>query len=345
MKAESIKTIVQSWETTRYELLRSRISELNLKIEGSPAEKYINRLYRELDAKKIRFKPEVYLTDGWGCPDRTPVIGIPFYLTDSRLIRLEEEQNGKVEDPRMIMMLLRHEAGHALNYAYKLWTRPSWVEIFGSFTKPYRDIFRPQRLSRNYVRHIEAHPYGQTYAQKHPDEDFAETFAVWLTPRSGWRGRYQNWPVIRKLVYVDRLMKEIRKRQPEKRGGRLIRPIERLNLTLADHYGKKTERFRRAARGYVDDRLKEAFPEVGGRVLRPASAFIRRHRDKLREKIMSWSMLSAPEADSLLRKLMARADALKLCYRPYKEKEVLMDVVSLVMVLTTDYWHTGRLTG
>ena len=135
-----------------------------------------------MEAKRFRFKPEVYLTDGWGCPDRTPVIGIPFYLADPRLARLEEEQTGEVEDPRTIMMLLRHEAGHAVNYAYRLWRRPSWGEIFGPFTKPYRDSFRPDRMSRHYVRHIAVYPYGRTYAQKHPDEDFAETFAVWLTP-------------------------------------------------------------------------------------------------------------------------------------------------------------------
>ena len=35
------------------------------------------------------------------------------------------------------------------------------------------------------------------YAASHPEEDFAETFAVWLTPRSNWRqsfpGRNRPW--------------------------------------------------------------------------------------------------------------------------------------------------------
>jgi hypothetical protein len=345
MSGKTIQSLVQSWETVRFELLKTRISRLHLAVEGSPVERFVLRLRREMEAKGFRFKPDVYLTDGWGCPDRTPVIGVPFYLADARLVRLEEEQTGEVEDARTIMMFLRHEAGHAVNYAYRLWRRPSWGEIFGPFTKPYRDAFRPDRTSRHYVRHIAAQPYGRTYAQKHPDEDFAETFAVWLTPRSGWRVRYRNWPVLRKLIYVDRLMKDIRRTPPESRRGRHLRPVDRMNLTLAEHYGKKAERFRRDARGYVDDSLHEAFPPSRGQVLRPASALFRRYRDRLVERVVHWSVLTPTEASVLVRKLEARADALRLSYRPGAEGERLMDVVSLVIALALDYAYTGRLTG
>jgi hypothetical protein len=345
MSGKTIQSLVQSWETVRFELLKTRISSLHLAVEGSPLERSVRRLSLEMEAKRLRFKPDVYLTDGWGCPDRTPVIGVPFYLADARLARLEEEQAGDIEDQRTIMMLLRHEAGHAVNYAYRLWRRPSWSEIFGPFTKPYRDAFRPDRTSRHYVRHIAAYSYGRTYAQKHPDEDFAETFAVWLTPRSNWRERYRNWPVIRKLIYVDRLMKEIRRDSPESRRGRRLRPVDRMNLTLAEHYGKKAERFRRAARGYVDDSLHEAFPPSRGQVLRPAAALFKRYRDRLIERVVHWSVLTPTEADALLRKLEARAAALGLSYRPGAEGERLMDVVSLVIALALDYAYTGRLTG
>jgi hypothetical protein len=345
MSAKTIRALVRSWETVRFELLKSRISSLGLAVEGSPLERYVARLRREMEAKRIRFKPDVYLTDGWGCPDRTPVIGLPFYLADPRLARLEEEQAGAVEDPRTIMMLLRHEAGHAVNYAYRLWRRPSWGEIFGPFTKPYRDSFRPDRTSRQYVRHIAAYHYGRTYAQKHPDEDFAETFAVWLTPRSNWRERYRNWPVIRKLLYVDRLMKEIRGTAPGSRRCHQLRPVDRMSLTLAEHYGKKAERFRRDARGYVDDSLHDAFPASRGQVLRPAAALFKRYHDRLVERVVHWSVLTPAEADALLRKLQARAAALGLSYRPGAEGERLMDVVSLVIALALDYAYTGRLTG
>lgn len=345
MSGKSIRSLVQSWETVRFELLKTPVSKLSLAVEGSPLERYVRRLRREMEAKRFRFNPEVYLTDGWGCPDRTPVIGIPFYLADPRLVRLEEEQTGEVEDPRTIMMLLRHEAGHAVNYAYRLWRRPSWGEIFGRFTKPYRDSFRPDRMSRHYVRHIAVYPYGRTYAQKHPDEDFAETFAVWLTPGSSWRRRYRNWPVIRKLLYVDRLMKDVRRDLPESRIARRLLPVDRMGLTLAEHYGKKAERFRRDARGYVDDSLHDAFPASRGQVLRPAAALFRRYRERLVERVVHWSVLTPAEAETLVRKLEVRAAALKLSYRPGAEGERLMDVVSLVIALALDYAYTGRLTG
>lgn len=303
MSAKTIRTLVKSWETVRFELLKTRISSLHLTIEGSSLERFVARLRREMEAKRFRFRPPVYLTDSWGCPDRTPVIGIPFYLADSRLARLEEEQSGEIEDARTIMMLLHHEAGHAVNYAYRLWRRPSWEEIFGRFTKPYRESFRPDRMSRHYVRHLAVFPYGRTYAQKHPDEDFAETFAVWLTPRSNWRERYRNWPVIRKLLYVDRLMKDIRGKVPVSRRCQLLDPVGRMNLTLAEYYGKTAERFRREARGYVDDSLHAAFPASRGQVLRPASALFRRYRDRLVERTVHWSVLTPAEAEALIRKL------------------------------------------
>ncbi|MBV9123831.1 MAG: hypothetical protein JO112_10780, partial [Planctomycetes bacterium] len=173
-------TLVNSWETIRYELLNTRICDLGLRIEGSPLEPYISRLHRELASRGLNFRPAFYLTDGWGCPDEVPIIGVPFYLVDKRLARIEEEQTGEIESEHMIMMLLRHEAGHAINYAHRLYNLPDWAELFGSFSKPYRDTFRPDPLSRQFVRHIVHHQYGRTYAQKHPDEDFAETFAVWL---------------------------------------------------------------------------------------------------------------------------------------------------------------------
>jgi hypothetical protein len=343
MSASNVKSLVQSWETVRFELLNRKISDLSLKIEGSPAEPFVLRLRRELEVKGFIFKPGIYLTDGWGCPDRTPVIGIPFYLADRRLARLEEEQNGEIEDPKTIMMLLRHEAGHAMNYAFRLWERSSWKEIFGSFTKPYRDIFRPDRFSRQFVRHIDARPYGRTYAQKHPDEDFAETFAVWLAPRSDWRRRYLRWPVLRKLKYIDRLMKEIRRQKPRNLRRKMVRPIEKMNLTLAEHYGKKADVFRRAARGYVDDRLREVFPPSRAEVLLPAVDLFRRRRAELLDRVVQWSSLEEQEVETILRKLESRTKTLDLRYPQGKKRAKEMDIVALAVALALDYAYTGRL--
>lgn len=345
MSIARAQRVLNSWETVRYELLNSRICDLGLGIEGTPVEAPIDKLYRELAGKGLQFRPEVYVSDSWGCPDEVPVIGIPFYLTDKRLARIEEEQTGEIEDSQVIMMLLRHEAGHAINYAYKLFQRPEWVEVFGSFSRPYRDSFRPNPFSRQFVRHIVHHQYGRTYAQKHPDEDFAETFAVWLTPRSGWRRRYRNWPALRKLQYVDQLIKSIRDESPRCTNGRLCTPVEEMDMLLVEHYGQRAERYRAAAQGYVDDKLREIFPEVRGRVLDAAGNLLRRHREELLSRIIRWSGVDEEDVNTLLSKLEGRADALDLSYRPRQVSDKLMDITALSTSLALNFAYTNRLTG
>jgi hypothetical protein len=140
-------------------------------------------------------------------------------------------------------------------------------------------------------------------------------------------------------------MKEIRRRSPENSRTRFLRPVESMTGLLADHYGKKAERYRRAARGYVDDRLREVFPPTRGQQLRPAAGLFRKLHTRLLERVVLWSELSEHEAAAILRKLESRALALKLSYRPGQERERIMDVVSLAVALALDYAYTGRLTG
>jgi hypothetical protein len=345
MSPARTQRLINGWETVRYELLSSRISDFGLAVEGSPVERYVERLYRELQAKGLSFRPEVYATDSWGCPDEVPVIGLPFYLFDKRLTRIEEEQTGEVEDSSHIMTLLRHEAGHAVNYAYRLYKAPAWVETFGPFTRPYRDRFRPNPLSRQFVRHLVHHQYGRTYAQKHPDEDFAETFAVWLTPRSSWRRRYRNWPALHKLRYVERVMKSLQGVPPACTGGPLCTPAEDMDILLAEHYGQRAERYRAAAQGYVDDKLREVFPPASGRTLVSVSDMLRKHAEALARRVVQWSELDEEEVRAILFKLEDRAEALELYCRRSQLAAKLLDLTSLATALAMDFAYTGRLTG
>jgi len=334
-------TLVNGWETVRYELLNSRICDLGLRIEGSPLEPCIDQLYDELSAKGLNFLPRCYLTDSWGCPDQVPVVGIPFYLADPRLARIEEEQTGDIEDDHWIQMLLRHEAGHAVNYAYRLYRRRDWTATFGSFSKPYRDTFRPNPFSRQYVRHIAHHQYGRTYAQKHPDEDFAETFAVWLTPRSAWRRRYRGWPALRKLRYVDTVMKIVRSESPLCTAGELCTPVEEMTALVVEHYGTRAERYRAAAQGYVDDKLREVFPPVRGRTLMPAGDLVRQRQRDLLDRVTHWSGLPQEEVQALLSKLEDRADALALEFRRRDRSTKILDLTALATSLALDFAYTG----
>lgn len=344
MSSARTSSLVNNWNTIRYELLNTRMCDLNLVIEGSPLEPSVKRLRREFAARSIRFEPTFYLTDSWGCPDEVPVIGIPFYLADKRLKQIEREQTGEIEDEQQIMMYLRHEAGHAMNYAYHLWERADWTGIFGRFSKPYRDIFQPNPASREFVRHIHHSQHGPSYAQKHPDEDFAETFAVWLTPRSAWRRIYRQWPALRKLRYVDSLMRHIHDRPPRCTGGRLVNPIETLEIRLAEHYGQRAERYRAAAQGYVDDRLRDLFPPTRGRHKTPAHELLTRHHGEVVARVARWSRLPENEVSTILDKLERRAEALNLVVARANVEERLLDVTALATALAMDVTYMGRFT-
>ncbi len=245
----SNRILVQSdnWEIVRQELFRRRICDLGLRIKGSPLEPHLRQLQWELSAKGISYVPAFYLTDAWGCPDRVPAVGIPFYLANPLLGRIEKEQTGGLEDSQMVRQLLRHEAGHAINYAFRLWEDPNWRKLFGPFSKPYREEFHPNPWSRRFVRHICSFSYGYTYAQKHPDDDFAETFAVWLTPRSGWRRKYRGWPALQKLRYVDRLMRKISGCKPACTGGKLVEPVSELTMPIAEYYRRRIKEYSQTA--------------------------------------------------------------------------------------------------
>jgi hypothetical protein len=345
MGTQRTLSLVNGWETIRYELLNTRICDMGLRIEGSPVEPFVRRLDRELELRRFCFRPRCYLSDSWGCPDEVPVIGIPFYLADPRLMRIEEEQTADLESDQSILMLLRHEAGHAINYAYRLFDDPDWVQTFGPFSQPYRDHFQPNPFSRQFVRHIVHHRYGRTYAQKHPDEDFAETFAVWLTPRSGWRVRYRNWPALRKLLFVETLMKRIRKQPPLVLTGALCTPVEQMDLLLAEHYGQRADRYRAAAQGYVDDKLREVFPVVRGRTLLPAAHLFQKYQRDLLPQIVRWSALGAEEVETLLQKLQDRAQALGLVFRSRDQVQKVMDITALATALAMNFTYTGNLAG
>lgn len=324
------------------------LCDLSLRIEGSSLEKLISRLYAELDSKGIRFRPRFYLTDTWGCPNKVPLIGIPFYYASPVLCQIEDRLNGNLEDEHELMMSLRHEAGHAINYAFRLYTLNEWQEIFGPFDEPYRDFFRPNPQSREFVKHLyqQVGSYaGRIYAQKHPDEDFAETFAVWLTPRSKWRSKYRNWGALKKLKYVDHLMKEIGPKKPPVMDGPMINPIESLSLTLVEYYNKSEERLRERAQGYVDDVLKEIFSTNGkGEKRIPAGAFIEKNRNHLVDMISHWTGEKDASVVPLIQKFIDRAKELNLNLSPRRQSRKLIEVTALATTLVMNFTYEGKFT-
>lgn len=186
-------------------LLSTRICDLELRPTGALAE-CVEQVISEMRARGITFVPAFYLgDDDFWTSDQAVSVNIPWYLATPDLWRLVNDHLFEYSREE-VLMYLRHEAGHALSYAYGLWRRRDWVAMFGDFRRPYRDVYGPNPWSRDFVRYL--HWTGMYhYAQKHPDEDWAETFAVWLDPLSRWRRRYRDWQVaLAKLEYVDRVL-------------------------------------------------------------------------------------------------------------------------------------------
>jgi hypothetical protein len=321
------------------ELLTKPIKELGLKLEGSPIERLVHRLYRELELKGLtRFRPLVYLSDEWGCPSGEPVIGIPFYLADPKLARLEKEMND-LEDRDEIMMYLRHEAGHAFNYAYLLYRTPEWRDLFGPFRRLYRDAYRPVPFSRRYVRHI-----AGWYAQKHPDEDFAETFAVWLTPRSQWRKRYKGWGALAKLRYVDRMARRFRGTEPLRKRGHADVTVEEMETTVEDFYKQAIEQREQSVELALDTDLVDIF-KVSRRKktgVRPAADLLRESRKVLVDKVTYWTGVQRPLVKRLIESIETRVGELDLRAAVKSEKEHLTEVTVYATALAMNYLARGK---
>jgi hypothetical protein len=240
------RSAAHSWWTALpdEELLDVPLRDLKLRIEGSRLERLMRRLGRELERAGVtRFEPYAWLSTGWFTPHGTTGFAIPFYAAHRRLVTLERRMLGFAEggDVAGCMRILRHEAGHALDNAYRLHRRASWREHFGPFGTPYRASYRPQGHRQHFVENL-----GHGYAQSHPGEDWAETFAVWLAPGSRWRSRYAGLPALRKLCYVHSLVSEIADRPPLVRTRERVDPLAEQRATLREHYARKSALLGRA---------------------------------------------------------------------------------------------------
>jgi len=327
------------------ELLNLRVKDLPLSIEGSWLADCVADLYRELDNKGIQFKPPCYLADEWLAPDKEPVVGIPFFLAHPSLIKLEKKMMLDVEGGTRsrCMKLLRHETGHALNYAYKLYRRKKWQKIFGRFSKDYGDTYRFRPYSKNFVRHLENY-----YAQYHPDEDFAETFAVWLNPESDWHEQYKGWKAITKLNYVEELINEIKDKKPLVKKGKKYWQASHIRATLANFYKRKKHCYAEELPDFHDANLKKIFTittaensaAVKKTVVFLASTIIRRYKKDILNNVAKWTGEKKYIIDDLLDTIIQRCKTLKLI-TDKPESVVVLEVSIYITTSVMNYLHTG----
>ena len=328
------------WEQlSRERLLDVRIRDLGLTLAETWVEDCIHDLYGELASRGIALRPHCWLSDEWFSPRNVPGIAIPFYLVHPRLIRLERSMVNDAEGASRAecMRILRHEAGHAIQHGYRLHRRPAYQRVFGKSTTTYPTSYRPKPTSRRFVQHLRAY-----YAQAHPDEDFAETFAVWMQPRARWRKRYQGWPALRKLEYVDALMQELEGTRPPVQTRTRVAPISQLTSTLREYYDAKRAFYAVDFPSTYDRELCRIFstsPRYAGREL--ASRFIRRHAKDIRALVARWTGESEFTIDQLLHDMIGRSRVLKLRV-PGPEERVLLDFAGMLAVRSVHFLYRRR---
>ena len=325
-----------SWPDER--LLDLRLCDLGVKFQGTWLVERTERLLEDLEERDLRIRPSFWISDEWCSPDGVVGIAIPFFLTHPRLRRLERKQMFEVEGgtPASSLRLLRHEAGHALQHAFHLHRRRRWQRVFGKSSTPYPKSYRPNPGSRRVVVHLD-----YWYGQSHPDEDFAETFAVWLTPGSRWRRRYEGSRALKKLEYVDGLMDELAGRQPVIRKRVRVDEISRLRSTLREYYAAKRRRFKSLTTNIYDGDLLRLFRGPHARGGEPASTFLRRNRTEIRRLVAKGTGSHQLALDTVLSEMIARCRELKLRAIGAR-RTLLLDFAILLAARSVEYVYGER---
>jgi hypothetical protein len=310
--------------------LRYTLCGLGLTIEGRRS-RFRAAAHRELNPEEDPEVSAAMLFDRRvGMSVGQPTIGIPFYLARPTWRRSSEHND--LEDSREIMKYLRHEAGHAFNYAYKLHRTPEWKELFGPYRRPYRENYRPVLFSKEYVRYLPG-----WYAQKHPDEDFAETFAVWMTPRSSWRKKYRGWPALAKLNYMDRIERELGNADPLRKRGTPDITVADMEVTVGEFYRHVTEQIPLLDLN-LDDDLAALFNTLRKkRSAEPAQAFLARHRKMLVDQLASWTAMQRPLLRKLMESIEKRSGEMELFIDRRKDAEHLSEFTVFATTLVMNH--------
>ena len=313
--------------------------DLGMSIEGTVIERRIRDLRAELATRGLTFRSHFWLSDDWFTPDDIPGVAIPFYLAHPRLARLELAQLLEVEGgtKAWCMRILRHEMGHAIDNAYCLQRRRKRQKLFGLSSTPYPEYYTPRPHSKSFVLHL-----ASWYAQSHPDEDFAETFAVWLDPRSVWAKRYADWPALKKLEYMDTLMAQTAGKDPLVTTQRMVEPLSSLRKTLRQHYAEKRKRYGLEYPDFYDRDLRQLFSDATEHARNvPAAKFLARVRRDVRRLVARWTGEYQYRIDQVLNDMIARCEVLGL-HLSTPEDRAKPDFMVLLTVQTMNYLHGGR---
>ena len=337
LKPRKRKPVWVSWPDDK--LLDVRMCDLGVSIDGTPLERRISEVRKELSGRGIDFSPHFWLSDDWFTPDGVTGVAIPFYLAHPRLAKLEMNQMLEVEGgtKTWCLQILRHEVGHAIDNAFRLQRRRRRQNLFGKSSDDYPEYYTPRPYSKSFVLHLDS-----WYAQSHPDEDFAETFAVWLDPKADWRKRYADWPALKKLDYMHDLIRDIRKRQPIETTTRTVEPLSSIKKTLRQHYETKRAHYGIDRPDFYDRDLRRLFSDAAEfSNNQPAAQFLKQIRRDVRRLVGGWTSSYQYTIDQVIEDMIARCKQLNLRLTTSEERAKL-DFTVLLTVQTMNYLHGGR---
>lgn len=321
------------------DLLQYRICDLNLSLKSSWVYPYIQKLYSELRSKKLRFRPHIWIADDWYTPDGIAGFAIPFYIVHPRLIKLERSMMMEAEGgrPDWLMKLLRHETGHAIDNAFHLRKRKKRQLLFGPTSQEYPEDYAPRPFSKKFVYHLDS-----WYAQAHPDEDWAETFAVWLTPRSAWKKRYEKWPAIKKLQLVDEIMHSIQRCAPINKEKFVDRTYKDIKSSLKNYYQKKMNRYQLDGPPfYAGDLYKIFSPDEKYQKNLKATKFIKTHRKDICKQVSRWTSQYQYTVNEILNDVIDFCQENKL-YLKASAQKTKIDFIGMLTAQTMNYLLSGQ---
>lgn len=328
--------------------LATPIRELGLTIADTPLNDVVVEFRRELERAGIRrLKPDFYLSTEWGVPFETISIGIPFYLARPELVDVHARHIGHLEGVGRpeLLRYLRHEMGHVVNYAYRLYDQEDWIKLFGPMTQPYVEEYRPEAFSQRFVCHLPG-----WYAQKHPDEDWSETFAVWMTPGQDWRAAYVHWPeALAKLEYCERTMAILNDRDPLVTATEHDEDVSSLSASVEDYYRVQPAEEDDPLPPGLDGALRVIFEDFGlpedlstVAPRRPAAELISNLERDLVANVYRWTGHFPETTRRLVQHLAARAGALQQVYPADREASVVVALTTLVTSLAMNHVVRGR---
>ncbi len=323
------------------DLLNMKIKDLPLNLEESDVYPWVDGVLRELHIQLPHFHPHLFVGDEWFSPEGVAAVSIPFFLLHPRLRALEKKMMLECDgdEESYFRKLLRHELGHAFDHAFKISGRRVWEKHFGPHKKEYNpDTYRPQPYSRNFVVNLD-----RWYAQSHPDEDFAESFAICLDPQATWRSTYKKWGALKKVEYVDGLIKELAGKVFRQRKGRMISEARFLNSTLKKYYKKKMKAYEEEYPSFYDRDLLRIFSKRADekKGAEKAFRFMKRNRKFLLASISHWTGEKKVNIEFLLSRLIDRCQELDLVLSK-SEFETSFELAGLLTTLITHYLFTGH---